>query len=236
MALDGELAVHPASEFPADRESEPGPLHGAVEPSVDLHERLEDLLDLIGSDPDACVFDTELNGAGIGVALDRDRATLFGELDRVGQQVDENLPQLLEICVHGELGGAAARLEAHPFREEQRSGRLGNELEYTRERDRNHIEAHVVRVELHQVQDVVDEAEQVMLAALDSVEYVPLRLGDWAMNPELEQLGVAADGVQRGAQFMAHRREKLRLHLVGRVGLAPSGALRLEQARPLEGE
>src|SRR6476646_5330026 len=49
-ALHGELTAHPSREFPADREPQPGTFHRPVQPSIHLHERLEDLLLLIDGD------------------------------------------------------------------------------------------------------------------------------------------------------------------------------------------
>jgi hypothetical protein len=65
------------------------------------------------------------------------------------------------------------------------------------------------------VEHLVDEPEQVALAPLDAPEVVALRLGDGPADPQLEQLGVAADGVERRAQLVAHHRQELALRAVG---------------------
>ena len=80
-----------------------------------------------------------------------------------------------------------------------------------------------------EVQDVVDDAEQVLLAALDAPELLALRVGDRTRQLHHEQLRVATDGVERRAQLVRHRGEKLTLGAIRFVGAA---ARFLRFARP----
>src|SRR6185437_5617592 len=68
--------------------------HGAV----GLREDLEDLVARLGRDADAIVAHREAEAHGLALALDEARPyfdpALSGELDRVGDEIDEDLAQL----------------------------------------------------------------------------------------------------------------------------------------------
>src|SRR5919112_6097871 len=94
----------------------------------------------------------------------------------------------------------------------------------------------MVRVQLHEIEHVVDEAQQMVLAALDAAQNVALRFGDRSVDSQLEQLGVASDRVQWCPKLVTHRGEELGLHLIGGIRLVACRALRLEKSRALQGE
>jgi hypothetical protein len=81
----------------------------------------------------------------------------------------------------------------------------------------------------------------VLVGPAQALEVQALRVGDRPTQPELQQLGVAADGVERGPQLVAHGREELALRPVRGLRLGPRrlgrrarGVLRLEEPRPLQ--
>ena len=78
---------------------------------------------------------------------------------------------------------------------------------------------HLAGLDLGEVEDVVDQAEEVPAGDADLGE-----VGDEALLAELrgfldEHFAVADDGVERRAQLVAHIGEELALRLVGGVGL-----------------
>src|SRR6185295_801560 len=96
--------------------------------------------------------------------------------------------------------------------------------------------------------NVVDEAKQQSLVLMDATEVVALCFRDGTAQPQLEQLDVAGDGVQRRTKLVAHVGDELALRAVrilrlssptvglgpGRLGVAPRGALRFVQTRVLD--
>src|SRR6478672_931194 len=64
-----------------------------------------------------------------------------------------------------------------------------------------------------------------LLAAANAGEIALLLLGDGAADPQLEQLRVAANGVERSAKLVRHRREKLALRAVRHLGFRNSASV-----------
>src|SRR5262245_13134083 len=53
-----------------------------------------------------------------------------------------------------------------------------------------------------------------------ATQRLALPVGDGTMNAKLEELRVAGDRVERGAELMAHGGEKIALGAIGRLGFA----------------
>ncbi len=86
--------------------------------------------------------------------------------------------------------------------------------------------SHLARLDLGQVEDVVDEREQVVARGEDVVEVLRLLLVDLAEHPFAQHLREADDRVQRRPQLVRHVGQELRLVLAGRLEL-PVEALEL---------
>jgi hypothetical protein len=71
-------------------------------------------------------------------------------------------------------------------------------------------------IDLGEIENIVDEGEQMLLAAPDARDILRLISIQRAANAECQQLGVSTDGVERGAKLVAHAGEKLRLCLARR--------------------
>ena len=141
----------------------------------------------------------------------------------------QHLTRLLLVGVHGDVAALAGVHVAQPLGVQLRQHeRLDAEQDVVHRHARDG-ELHAPGFELREVQHVVDEPEQMPLAALDALEVLALLGGDRAAHAHLEQLRVAADGVERRAQLVAHHREELALGAVGRFRLAARGALALEE-------
>jgi hypothetical protein len=78
------------------------------------------------------------------------------------------------------------------------------------------LDLDLARLDLREVEHVVDELEQVHAALGDRVERLELGRGHRAVA--LEQLGVAEHAVERRAQLVAHAREELALRARRRLG------------------
>ncbi len=98
------------------------------------------------------------------------------------------------------------------------------------------LELHPPRLDLGQVQDVVDERQQVPAGLQDIGEVLGLLLVDLAEHPLGQHFGKADDGVERRAELVRHVREKLALVPARDLEL-PALVLDLaEEARVLDGE
>jgi hypothetical protein len=59
---------------------------------------------------------------------------------------------------------------------------------------------------------------------LDAIQRLALLVCYWTMNTQVEQLGVSGNCVERSAQFMTHRSEKVAFALVGGLCICPGCA------------
>src|SRR5262245_59898933 len=93
LALDPDLAAVQLDELPRQRAAEAGTFHLLVG-CPNLPELLEHRLLILRRDADAGVGDRYRDGSIHRFRSDLDAATLWGELDRVREQVEENLADL----------------------------------------------------------------------------------------------------------------------------------------------
>src|SRR3954463_1680917 len=103
LAPDPKVAAHRPGEIAADREAQSSALRERCEISVDLHERLEDHLELIPWNTNAGIAHRH---AGYRVRDDRlqlDRAAARRELDRVRQQVEQHLLGFFRVTVDAKV-------------------------------------------------------------------------------------------------------------------------------------
>ena len=161
------------------------------------------------------------------MCADGHAAAVRRELDRVGQQVEDDLfePQLVRLDladVVGDLdldgdavcGGALADHRQRVF-------------ECAGNREDARIERHLARFDLGQVQDLVEQLQQMAAGVPDVAQVFLLPLVDLAEHALQQHFREADDRVQRCAQFMRHARQELRLVVARDLELA---ALRLELA------
>ena len=99
-------------ELARERQSEPGAL--GLLPVARLLELLEDRFELLGSDPGAGVDDGDLHVSVSGAGRDVDPAVGRGELDGVGEEVEDDLADAALVGRDRDLvgGGAEAELDA----------------------------------------------------------------------------------------------------------------------------
>ncbi len=159
---------------------------------------------------DACIGDGERHRAILDFRRDPD-LPLLGELDRVRNEVEDDLQEL--VGVRAQCGILIGRVDV----EGQALGtghRLHDRVDAVQEvRDTEFGGAHrfLARVERHQRQDLLDELEQVASGYLDALGLFVLPGRDRLRHAHLEQLRVADDGGERGAQLVRHDGEEVRL-------------------------
>jgi hypothetical protein len=222
--LDRHRPTHEFDQTVADRESQTG---APVAPSggrVHLAERLEQSVPSFLGDADAGVSDGEGQPMPI-VRLDRlrphgdDDLPPLGELHRVVQQVDQDLPQPGEVSHHA---GGRPRVEVVGEVEALLSGggshQLERRLDASPEVERCRLELEPAGLDLREVEDIVDHAQQSVAAAADDLREVPLLGCELGIE---EEPGHADDSVERCADLVAHRRQERALGLGGGLGLLP---------------
>ncbi len=72
-----------------------------------------------------------------------------------------------------------------------------------------------------QIQDVADEAQEVLTALQDLLDALLVPLGECLLLVALKQLSKPEDGVERRAQLVAHGRQELALRSIGRISGDP---------------
>src|SRR6476661_9535805 len=97
LRADREGAAHPHDELARDEEPEPATADAAREGRVEPVELLEDPLLLALRDSESLVAHGEACPAGASGKLDRHLPTVRRILDRVVEQVDEHLPELVFV-------------------------------------------------------------------------------------------------------------------------------------------
>ena len=113
-----------------------------------------------------------------------------------------------------------------------RLDRLGHVLDQRRQREQFEVKLHSPRLDLGEVQNVVDQREQVPARAEYPIERLDVLLQRLGVLPQ--HLGDADDRVERRAQLVAHAGEELRLVLTGDFELLAFLADFREQARVLD--
>jgi hypothetical protein len=253
-----EISVHQPREAAADREPQAGAAVLTRERRIALHERLEQSAEQLRSDAGPRVSDTDECPAsgglrpvggmrccvgasdpphpGLGLlrraARHRHLAARRRELHRVGEQVHQHLPYAVLVADVRDARLSAAEVhQAHALRRRLR----------LHDRDRrgdHHAGEHSVaphrepvRVHLGNVEHVVDQAEQVARARLQTFEVKLLRWRVRSEDAELEELRISEDRVERRAELVAHRRQELRLRARRRLGALSRLALGRVQPR-----
>ncbi|HEU4631477.1 MAG TPA: hypothetical protein VFS08_17115 [Gemmatimonadaceae bacterium] len=187
--------------------------------AVDLHERLEDRRQLGHGNAASGVVHQDAHAAHPALAPERHVAAGVGELAGVGEQVHQDLLQPLPVGVCTERGIARPVAVGEPACRHLRGDQRLHPGQRLVHRQVGERELHTPGLEAGEVQRVVDEAEQVLAAALDAPDVVLLRRRERAAQPHLQQVGVADDRVERRAELVAHRRQELRLGPVRLLGL-----------------
>ena len=231
-AFEADLAPHESDELLGDGQAQAGAPELAGGRGVGLRERVENPGLRLKRNPDTLVGDAELEedpgGWRLGdVDADLDLAFL-GKFDGVSDEVVEHLAEAAGVAA--ENAGDLRREQGHEA-ELFGHGAGGVELHHALEQLREHkiarLHFHVARLDLGEVQDVVDDGQQRMRAGLDGVGQGELA----GCERRLQEHRVDSDDpVERGADLVAHVGEELRLGAVGLLGflLGPAhGFLRL---------
>src|SRR6185312_14237326 len=160
-----DLAAHQFDQLLADGQPQAGAAVAARDRGVGLREWLEQSSGLFGRQADARVAYREqqfvVRGAVAAAADPHRDATALGELDRVPDQVGEDLPHAHGVAAHA---GADVVIDDHAQRQTLRFGGLFHQAENVVHQFAQ-VETDLLQVELAGfdlgiVQDVVDDAQE----------------------------------------------------------------------------
>ena len=232
-----DVAAHHLAEAPTDHEAKPRAAVLARRLRGRLGKLLEQLAHLLRRHADAGVGDRERDPVAaillFLVSGDGDGA-LFGELVGVAHEVQQRLPQPHLVGVHHPDRGVAMNHDLVAVLRRQRLDRLDDRVDQRRQSKTIQIKLHPPGLDLGEVEDVVDQGEQVAARAEHAVERLEVLLERLGILPQ--HLGDADDGIERGAQLVAHVGEELRL-VLARLRKLPALLLDLvEQPRVLDGQ
>ena len=147
------------------------------------------------------------------------------ELDGVADQVEQHLlePQLVGGDVGRRVRGVEAELHA------VLAGALAHQREHALDgvprREGRDVQLHPARLDLGQVEHVVEQGEEVAPGVEDVLHVLGLAVVELAEHPLQQHLREADDRVERRAELVRHAREEVGLVLARRGELA---ALQLE--------
>ena len=224
-ALDAHRAIHRLREAPADHEAQPRPPEFPRDRGVRLRERLEQGADALWgySNPRVPHRTLDLDEASL---LARGRLPArrdahedlagVGEFHGVAQQVHEDLPHPRPVAEHpGGHAGRERRREGEPLL----LGRGGEEIERVLDAlpqaERGDLQLQPARLDLGEIEDVIDHREERVAARADGPRQIPLVRGELVVEQEPRH---ADHAVERRPDLVAHRREELALRAGGLDG------------------
>ena len=223
LALEADLAAHEMHQLAANCQPQARAAEAPARRSVALGERLEEPGLHGGRNADARVAHRHAKGCpparGVHPADAHRHFARVGELDRVAHEVDDHLADAARIGLERrrqpgiEFAGEDQLFFARPPGQERQ--RL---VDHLPEVDLAEFEPELARLDLGEIENVVDDGQQAFGARLDDLPH-PLLLR--VERRSQEQPGHADDAVHRGADLVAHAREEFGLGARGLDRLVP---------------
>ena len=234
--LGGDLAPHRLHDALADGEAKAGAAVALVRRFLDLEERLENLRQLFLGDADAGIrhrepqADVARGGFAQGVDGQRYRA-LVGELDRIADDVEQQLVQLAPVA-NDEARQGGSNLADQRDALALRGHRLQRQhvFQCLAQVEGLALEFELAGLDARETEHVLEDFQQGAVGVADHVDV----LGLPGIEPGFaQQPRRPADPGKRRAQFMAQRAQEQVLGRVGLFGLLPGqrvlGDLALKQ-------
>jgi hypothetical protein len=108
-----DLPAVPFGDRLADREPESGAAIPSHQGGIHLIEALEDLLERVLGNPDAGIFDLQLDLPSVARQAQGHPATGGRELDRVATEMQCELSHLVTVGIHPSIGAVGNDLESY---------------------------------------------------------------------------------------------------------------------------
>ncbi len=213
------FAVHHPDQLPGDDQAQPGAAMLARRAGIGLGEGLEEALPGGGFDADPGVDHRETQAymlVGVFELRDFERhLTALRELHGIAQQVQQHLPQPAGITPQsgrhtgGDQGAQFQPLAGGRFRHHVQ--RILHDFAQLKIQV---FEVQFAGLDLGEIEDVIDDGQQALGAPADLLGVIEL----FGVQPGgQQQIRHADHAVHRGADFVAHVRQKLALRAIGRL-------------------
>ena len=213
------LTAQQPGQLARDREAEPGAAELSIGGAVGLAEGLEDDLLVLGGDADARVTHRELHVFALvvfqGAHFQRHGAALR-ELDRVRQQILQDLRKTLDVGVDGRRQvRRLVHAEQDLLLERHGLECVGQSMRQLADVDAGVREIDLARLDLGKIEDVVDERQQVVAGRGDAASVLDLLRREIGVAIVGQQLGEDQRAVERRAQLVRHVGQELALVAIG---------------------
>ena len=220
--LDGDVAAQEPREGARDGEAQARAAVLAVAVGVRLAERQEERRHSIGWDADARVAHRDEQGAACGRfwrfdADDDVDAAAFGELERVADEVEEDLLETRGIRAEGQRHlGRQAHHELHALGVGARLHGRDDVLQQHAQILIADAQIELARLDAREIEDVVQQREQVLAVAAQVRSELGVALG--RRIHLLQVIRVAEDGADGIADLVGEIRHELALEAARRLG------------------
>ena len=220
FAFDPDLAVHHFHELSRDRQAQPRAAEPSCRRGFGLLERTENLDQLVGGNSDPRVADREMQpgpfgGDRLDIEVHKNFAG-FGELHGVPEQIDEyllNAAGITEQMVGDFWRDATDDLQSLLCRTQHQH--LRRAADAFRDPEVHTLQFQLARLDLGEVEDVVEQPQQNVGRLIDGRQIVALVRPQFGAR---QQLRHADDAIHRCADFVAHVGQERTLGLVGGFG------------------
>ena len=145
--------------------------------------------------------------------------SLFRELHRIVEQVEQNLPQAGHIAGNGGrnfLGNLIGQFQT--FIRRPGYHQIQGAFNTAAQVEGLVLQFHLAGFDLREVQNIIDDTQESLAAGANRLGEFALLRREWGIE---QQIGHADDPVHRGANFVAHRGQKHTLGLIGGFGPLP---------------
>ena len=220
-AAHPHLAAHQGRQALADGQPQAGATVFAGGGAVGLGKAGEQARDLLGCQADAGVVHLKAQRGAVAVFFDHGDGdadlALVGELEGVGGVVDQDLAQAQRITdqvdghIRPDVPDQLQALGIGFF-----GADAGNGFEHGLQLEGDDLDVQAPGLDLGEVQDVVEYAQEVLTALADFVEVVALACVGLVFQRQVRQ---ADDGVHGGADFVAHIGQEFGLAARGLLGM-----------------
>ena len=219
-AVHADLTAHQLGQSARNGQPQPGAAVFARGGTVGLLEGLEQPRLLFGRQADAGVLHLEAHQRALIALLQQLGAdndlTPFGELDRVIGVIDQHLPQAQRIAQQARRQfGVDIEDQLQALAGAFLADQAGQVFQHALQLEGDRLHLQLAGLDLAQVEDVVDQAEQMLARTPDFLHIIALFSAQFAAQ---HQVAHADHGIHRRADFMAHIGQEIRFQLRGVFG------------------
>src|SRR5215813_14159774 len=141
------------------------------------------------------------------------RTSPVGELDGVADQIEQYLGEALFITEAKGQGLRDISAENKLLVLGKRLGGRAYSFNHALDRVLGHVQSELAGLDLGDVEDGVDQAQEVLTVGTDAGERVNRFLAEWFVETLLHELGITQDGGEGSSQLVAHVGDELGLVL-----------------------